>query len=95
MLSVIAAISRTTKSVSGSTIMSAIIGVHQVSPTSCLLFVLFLNELVKMYKSWCKDNGLLNGYILDDAVIVARTRKLCLDKLKIMIYLCDEYMVCA
>ena len=46
MLLALVAMYKITHSVIGSTVISATVGVRQGSPTSCLLFIIFVNELI-------------------------------------------------
>ena len=41
------------------TLIASTIGVCQVSPTSCLLFVIFVNNLIKLIKHSCGTDGFL------------------------------------
>jgi len=41
-------------------IVSASMGVQQGSPTSFLLFVLFVNDMIKLFKQRCGPEGFLN-----------------------------------
>ena len=43
----------------GTVVISATIGVRQGSPTSCLLFVLYVNDLIKLIKESCAPEGFL------------------------------------
>ena len=40
-------------------LITASVGVRQGSPTSCLLFLLFVNDLIKMFKERCGPDGFL------------------------------------
>ena len=51
MLSAIAAMYASTRSILGTAVVTAAIGVRQGSPISGLLFVVFINELVRKYKN--------------------------------------------
>lgn len=44
MLSALVALYKITHSVVGSTVLYATVGVRQGSPTTCLLFIIFVNE---------------------------------------------------
>ena len=50
MLSVLVAMYSVTQSVIGTAIITTAIGVRQGSPTSCLLFILYVNDLIKLIK---------------------------------------------
>ena len=84
-----------TRSVLGTVIITAIIGVRQGSPTSCLLFVIFVNVLIRNLKTKCHLDGFLSWLhclmLMDDTVILATSRVTFKQKLKILEEYCDEY----
>ena len=53
MFCAIMAMYRVTNCIVGTALVTASIGVHQGSPTSCLLFVLYVNDLIRMIKQNC------------------------------------------
>ncbi|KAG0716491.1 hypothetical protein GWK47_009586 [Chionoecetes opilio] len=57
MLAALVAMYRETESVIGGAVMTATIGVRQGSPTSCLLFIVFMNKLIRMLKARCAPDG--------------------------------------
>ncbi len=57
MLAALVAMYSVTESITGGTVMTATLGVHQGLPLSCLLIVVFMNELIKMLKSSCESDG--------------------------------------
>ncbi len=59
MLAALVSMCRGTHSIIGAAIVSATVGVRQGSPTSCILFVLFINDLIKLLKENCGWNGFL------------------------------------
>ena len=71
------------------------VGVCQGSPTSCLIFVTYVNILIRWFK---RDNG-LDGYLkwlhclmlMDDTVILATSRANCVRKLQTLFDYCKEY----
>ena len=77
MLSVIIAMYSVTQNIIGTAIITTIIGVRQGSPTSCFLFILYVNDLVKLIKDTCEDDGFLSWLhllvLMDDTVLLART----------------------
>ena len=77
MLFAIIAIYRVTDSIIGTAIITATIGVRQGSPTSCLLFVLYIDDLIKMIKENSQNDGFLSWLhvlvLMDDTVILATT----------------------
>ena len=78
MLSALVAMYRVTRCVIGAAVMTATLGVRQGSPTSCFLFVVFVNELVKMMKNMCENDEFLQWphilVFMDDTVLLATTR---------------------
>ena len=74
MLAALMALYTTTTSILGSAIITATIGVRQGSPTSCFLFVLFVDVLIRRIKA-CPDDGWLKWLhslmLMDDTVIFA------------------------
>ena len=78
MLLALIAIYKTTQSVIGTALITASVGVRQGSPTSCLLFVLFVNDLIKIIRERCGPDGFLAWLhvmiFMDDTVILSTTR---------------------
>ena len=95
MLKAIQAMYKCTKNILKSAIISANIGVRQGSPSSCLLFVIYIDEMVRMIKNTVSEDGFLGGLhallLMDDTVIVATSRVNCEAKLKASIDYCNEY----
>ena len=94
MLTAIAAMYMSTKSILCTAVIAAHIGVRQGSPTSCLLFVIYLNELVRAYRTRSKPDGYLGWLhcllLMDDTVILANNRERCKDKFEIMTDFCED-----
>ena len=71
------------------------IGVRQGAPTSCLLFILYIDCLVKKLMSNVPDDGFLGSMhcmlFMDDAVLLATSREKCLEKMKVLMEFCAEY----
>ena len=86
MLAALMALYTTTFSILGSAIITASIGVRQGSPTSCFLFVLFVDVLIRRLKA-CPDDGWLKWLhslmLMDDTVIFATSRERMAEKLAI------------
>ena len=78
MLLALIAMYKTTQSVIGTALITASVGVRQGSPTSCLLFVLFVNDLIKIIRERCGPDGFLAWLhvmiFMDDTVILSTTR---------------------
>ena len=59
--------------------MTAAIGVRQGSPTSCLLFTIFVNDLITMIKGGCGIDGFHRWLhiivLMDDTVHLSTTRQ--------------------
>lgn len=95
MLRAIAKIYSSTKSVLGSIIIDAILGLEQGSPTSGILFIFYLNELVKLYHSHCSEDGFLRWVhcllLMDDSVLLSTSRDRAIEKLRIMTEFCSQY----
>ena len=95
MLKALASFYKVSKSLIGLTIVSAVVGVCQGSPTSCLIFVIYVNILIR----WFKRNNGLDGYLkwlhclmlMDDTVILATSRANCVRKLQTLLDYCKEY----
>ena len=95
MLRAIAKTYCSTKSALGSTIIEVCLGLKQGSPTSCILFIIYLNELIKLYHSRCSDDGFLGWLhcilLMDDAAVLSTNREQCEEKLRIMNEFCVRF----
>ena len=95
MLAALIAMYRITDSVLGTAVITATIGVRQGSPTSCLLFILYVNDLIKLIKENCRSEGFLHWLhvlvLMDDTVLLATTRVNMLTKLKLLKEFCENY----
>ena len=95
MLSAIAAMYSVTQSVIGTAIVSTVIGVRQGSPTSCFLFIVYVNDLVKLIKNTCEPDGFLSWLhlliLMDDTVLLATSRENMIKKVKLLTEFCDKY----
>ena len=60
MLAALIAIYRVTNSVIGTVVVATTIGVRQGSYISCLLFILYINDLIKLIKENCNPEGFLS-----------------------------------
>ena len=91
MLAALIAMYSNTTSILGSTTITSTIGVRQGSPTSCYLFVIFVDVLILMLKSKCGPENILGWLhclmLMDDTIIFATSREKMAEKLKIL----DEY----
>ena len=95
MLKAIQAMYTCTKNVLKSAIINANIGVRQGAPSSCLLFVIYIDEMIKMIRNSIAEDGFLGGLhallLMDDTVIVATNRTMCEAKLKVVLKYCQEF----
>ena len=95
MLSAIVAMYSVTQSVIGTAIISTIIGVRQGSPTSCFLFIVYVNDLVKLIKNTCESDGFLSWLhlliLMDDTVLLATSKENMTKKVKLLMDFCDKY----
>ena len=94
MLLAIAALYKCTSFVLRSAIISASIGVRQGAPTSCLLFVFYIDKLVRMLKTSFNTDGFLGSMhallLMDDTVIMATSRAKCIAKFETLLEFCEE-----
>ena len=94
MIRTIAKIYSSTKMMLKTAIVTATLGVRQGSPTSCFLFTLFTNDLIRNIKTECQPDGYLGWLhtlmLMDDTVILATTRERAIQKVKILNKFCDE-----
>ena len=94
MLAALMAIYRDTSCILGSTIITSTIGVRQGSPTSCYLFVIFVDVLILMFKSRCVPEPIIQWLhclmLMDDTVIFATSRERVQEKLNILHEYCER-----
>ena len=95
MLSAIIAMYTLTSCVLGSTVINSCIGVRQGSPTSCFLFVIFVEMLIRMIKNNVNSDSFLDWLhtlmLMDDTVILATSREKLQQKLEYLEAYCKEY----
>ena len=95
MLSVIVAMYSVTQSMVGTAIITSVIGVRQGSPTSCFLFIVYVNDLVKLIKETCEPDGFLAWIhllvLMDDTVLLATNRKIINKKVNLLVQFCKKY----
>ena len=84
-----------TENVVGAAVMAVTLGVCQGSPTLCLLFIIFVNDFIKMLKEAAVVNGFISWLqvlvLMDDSVLIATSRKNVIRKLKILKQYSNEY----
>ncbi len=95
MLSAVAGMYHVTQSVVGTAVFSVAIGITQGSPTSFLLFILYVNDLIQMIKEGCPDDDFLKWLhivmLMDDTVLLSTTRDRMIHKLTLLKEYCDIY----
>ena len=95
MLMALIAMYRCTNSVIGTALVTATVGVRQGSPTSCILFVLYVNVMIQMIKQGCPLDGFLSWLhvlvMMDDTILLATTKDDMKNKIKIMYDFCNLY----
>lgn len=88
MLGVICAMYSVTENVIGTAMFVTIVGVLQDSPTSCLLFIIYMNGVDKLIKNNCIDDGFLKWlhllFLMDDTVLLSTCRERMVHKLSLM-----------
>ena len=94
MLACLVAMCAVTRSIIGSITVTGCIGVRQGAPTSCFLFILFLEAMVRMFKERCAPDGFLAWLhllvLMDDTAILSNTREGMLRKLRILHEFCSQ-----
>lgn len=94
MLRAIKLMYRCTKSVLKSAIIDASIGVRQGAPSSYLLFVIYVDHMVRMLKRIIPTDGFLGNLhsllLMDDTVILATSREMCEKKLSVVCQFCVQ-----
>ena len=78
MLCAVAGRYQVTQSVVGTAVFTVAVGVRQGSPTSCLLFILYVNDFIKLIKENCPHDGFLKWLhllmLMDDTVLLSTSR---------------------
>ncbi len=95
MLLALAAMYKYTNSVIGTALIATTVGVRQGSPTSCMLFVIYVNAMVQMIKQGCPPDGFLSWLhvlvMMDDTVLLSTTREGAIRKLSILYSFCRSH----
>ena len=93
MLTAIMSMYRVTNSILGTALITASVGVRQGSPTSCLLFVLYVNDMIRLIKDNCGLDGFLlwlhSIVLMDDTVLLSTTKDGMMKKIKLV----DDFCV--
>ena len=77
----------------GSAVLSVSLGVRQGAPTSCFLFTLFVNPLIRILKTCAPDGFLVWLHclmLMDDTIILATDRQACLEKFDKLLDYCES-----
>ncbi len=86
---------RVTESIVGCAVVTSTVEVRQGLSTSCLLFVNYVDELIKMMKTRCERETFIDWLhillFMDDTVLLSTSRSNILRKLRILKEFCDEY----
>ena len=86
---------KTTYNILNSISISSTSGVRQGAPTSCLLFITYVDKMVKMIKEAVPIDGFLGDLhvlmLMDDAVVLATSREMCIRKLNAVLDYCENY----
>lgn len=94
MLCAIAVMYENSQLILGSAIISVTMGVKQGSPSSCFLFTLYVNPLIRMLKERCAPDGFLGVLhcllLMDDTVIFSTSRAGIEEKIRILQDFCTE-----
>ena len=95
MLGALTAMYRVTQSVVGTALFTTTLGVRQGSPTSCLLFIIYINELVKMIRERCMPEIFLDWLhvlvLMDDTVLLLTSRANLLRNVEVLDQFCRDY----
>ncbi len=95
MLLAVVAMYKVTECMVGMAIVTASVGVRQGCSTSCLLFVIFVNDLITLIKNNCCADGFLVWLhvlvLMSDTVLLSTSRAAMLSKVRILKDFCDTH----
>ena len=70
-------------------------GVRQGAPSSCLWFVIYINQMIRMMKEKIVTDGFLGALhaiqLMDDTVILVTSWDMCLRKCRVIVDYCNQY----
>ena len=93
MIQAIASTYQCTQMILHSATITSSIGVRQGSPTSCFLFTLLVNGLIRRLKEKCQPDGFLGWLhclmLMDDTVLLATNRENAMEKVKVLTEFCS------
>ncbi len=88
---------RVTECIVGTAVVTASVGVRQESSTSCLLFILFVNDLITLIKRKCDVDGFLVWLhvlvLMNDTLLLGASRAAMTAKIRILNELCKSHGV--
>ncbi len=95
MLCALIAMYSVRESLVGTAIVLITLGVRQGSPISCLLFLILVDDLIRIIKQRCGYDGFLQCLqilvLMDDTVLLVTTRPGILSKVSLLQDYCTEY----
>ena len=93
MLAALASMYAVTKFSLGDTVITAMLGVKQGSPSSCFLFILFVDEFVRLVKEKSPQDGLLGWLhllvLMDNTIILSTSHEQLCQKLNLLAEWCN------
>ena len=95
MLLALAGMYKYTNSIIGTALIATSVGVRQGSPTSCVLFIIYVNVMIQMIKQRCPLDGFLSWLhilvMMDDTVLLSTTREGMIRKIEILHDFCSSH----
>ncbi len=93
MLSAIVAVYKVTNRLMGTSLITGSIGLRQGAPSSCILFILYINDMIRLMKDRCEVDGFLQWIhvlvLMDDTVLLSTSRAGMIKKIQLL----NEYCV--
>ena len=93
-LKALIAIYKSTINILNSEVIKSMIGIKEGGPTSCILFVIYLNVMACLFKLIGNDSFLFDIHLLmmmDDNVLLGASREVIIKKLVILTEFCEKY----